>query len=192
MRFRPSGNAGLLMVHINTFEHYQNQDAWTWEHQALVRTRVIFGSEMLKQRFSEIKRQVLSQKRDRISLLEDVVEMRDKMRKHLDKSSTSLIDIKQGHGGLVDIEFLVQYLVLRFTHEYPQLSEHSDNISLLTLLSAISVINETEQACLITNYCKLRDFGHHATLQNSEQMISIESFAKDYRKILPIIEKILQ
>jgi glutamate-ammonia-ligase adenylyltransferase len=192
MRLRPSGNAGLLMVHINTFEHYQNQYAWTWEHQALVRTRIIFGSEILKQKFSEIKRQVLSQKRDPSSLLEDVVKMRDKMRQHLDKSSASLVDIKQGDGGLVDIEFLVQYLVLRFAHEYPQLSEHSDNISLLSQLSAISVINETEQTCLITNYCKLRDFGHHATLQNSEQMIPAESFIKDYQQVFPIIEKILQ
>jgi glutamate-ammonia-ligase adenylyltransferase len=191
MRLRPSGNAGLLMVHIDTFNHYQNQDAWTWEHQALVRTRVIFGCDSLKQRFAEIKRQVLSIERERSSLLENVLKMRDKMRKHLDKSSDLLVDIKQGRGGLVDIEFLVQYLVLAFSHQYPHLSEHSDNISLLTQLASIGVISKQEQSCLIDNYCKLRDFGHHATLQNSPQMIKIAAFKSEYQEILPIITKIL-
>jgi len=192
MRLRPSGNAGLLMVHIDTFAHYQNQDAWTWEHQALVRTRVIFGSDSLKQRFAEIKRQVLSTERDSAALLEDVLKMRDKMRKHLDKSTELLVDIKQGRGGLVDIEFLVQYLVLAFSHQYPNLSDYSDNISLLSELASIAVISEQEQNCLVDNYCKLRDFGHHATLQNSDQMIKTACFEKEHQDVLPIIEKILQ
>ena len=192
MRLRPSGNAGLLMVHIDTFAHYQNQDAWTWEHQALVRTRVIFGSDSLKQRFAEIKRQVLSSERDSPALLEDVLKMRDKMRKHLDKSTEFLVDIKQGRGGLVDIEFLVQYLVLAFSHQYPNLSDYSDNISLLSELASIAVISKQEQNCLVDNYCKLRDFGHHATLQNSDQMINTVCFEKEHQDVLPIIEKILQ
>lgn len=192
MRLRPSGNAGLLMVHIDTFAHYQVQDAWTWEHQALVRARVIFGSDSLIQQFNAVKRQVLSTPRDRTILLEDVLKMRDKMRKHLDKSSNSLVDIKQGRGGLVDIEFLVQYLVLAFSCQHPLLADYSDNISLLRQLADIAVLNEQERQYLEVNYCKLRDFGHHATLQNKEQMITTACFENEYQGVLPIIEKLLQ
>lgn len=192
MRLRPSGNAGLLMVHIDTFAHYQTQDAWTWEHQALVRTRVIFGSDSLQQRFAEIKRHVLSTKRVQTSLLEEVLKMRDKMRKHLDKSTTEYVDLKQGHGGLVDIEFLVQYLVLANSYQHSHLSEHSDNISLLTQLAQIGLITNQEQHALIQSYCKLRDFGHHATLQNSEQMITADTFEKDYQNVEPIVSRLMR
>ncbi len=190
MRLRPSGNAGLLMVHIDTFAHYQENDAWTWEHQALVRTRIIYGGDALTEKFLKIKRQVLSTERETASLLTDVQQMRDKMRSHLDKSSSQQVDIKQGRGGLVDIEFFVQYLVLSASAEHPELSEYSDNISLLKHLAKLSQITENEQLILVANYCKLRDFGHHATLQNSEQVIDNAKFETDFHSILPIISKV--
>ena len=190
MRLRPSGNAGLLMVHIDTFGYYQQTDAWTWEHQALVRTRVIFGSDSLTERFNVIKRQVLSQNRVKEALLEDVKKMRAKMRDHLDKSSSELVDIKQGRGGLVDIEFFVQYLVLLHSHKHPQLSDYSDNISLLEQLAKILVISDEERHYLVSSYCKLRDFGHHATLKNSLQMIPITSFKSEQKNVIAIIEQV--
>ena len=192
MRLRPSGNAGLLMVHIDTFEHYQKNDAWTWEHQALVRTRVIYGADSLVEKFQGIKRNILSTTRDIETLRTDVKNMRDKMRKHLDKSSAEKIDIKQGEGGLVDIEFFVQYLVLASGAKYPELSEYSDNISLLERLAELMLISDADQQVLVNNYCKLRDFGHHATLQNSEQMIMAEIFENEFQSILPILEKVLK
>lgn len=192
MRLRPSGNAGLLMVHIDTFAHYQENDAWTWEHQALVRARVIYGHQTLATQFIDIKRQVLMKARDKQKLREDVINMRNKMRQHLDKSSTSEIDIKQGLGGLVDIEFIVQYLVLVHSAQHPNLSVHSDNISLLQYLANISVISTQEQQILTNNYCKLRDFGHHATLQNSTAMIASTEFDAEYSEVMTIVNKLYQ
>ena len=192
MRLRPSGNAGLLMVHIDTFAHYQENDAWTWEHQALVRARVIYGHQTLATQFIDIKRQVLMKARDKQKLREDVINMRNKMRQHLDKSSTSEIDIKQGLGGLVDIEFIVQYLVLVHSAQHPNLSVHSDNISLLQYLANISVISTQEQQILTNNYCKLRDFGHHATLQNSAAMIASTEFDAEYSEVMTIVNKLYQ
>ena len=191
MRLRPSGNAGLLMVHIDTFGHYQESDAWTWEHQALVRARIIYGHQALAEKFTEIKRQVLMKPRDKSTLRDDVIKMRTKMRQHLDKSSSNEIDIKQGRGGLVDIEFLVQYLVLANCAQYPDLSCHSDNISLLQYLANIGVITDLQQQILIDNYCQLRDFGHHATLQNSAAMITSAEFSAEHGEVMKIVEQFL-
>lgn len=192
MRLRPSGNAGLLMVHIDTFAHYQGSEAWTWEHQALVRTRIIYGHEALAAKFKAIKRDVLMRTRDKTLLREDVIKMRNKMRQHLDKSTKTAVDIKQGLGGLVDIEFLVQYLVLAHCAQHPNLSNYSDNINLLKYLASIAVITEHQQQALIDNYCKLRDFSHHATLQNSAAMISITEFEKSHSEVMVIVEQLLQ
>ena len=191
MRLRPSGNAGLLMVHIDTFGHYQESEAWTWEHQALVRARIIYGHEALASKFTDIKCHVLMKARDKSVLLTDVINMRNKMRQHLDKSTANEVDIKQGVGGLVDIEFLVQYLVLAHCAEHPNLSRHSDNISLLEYLASIAVITEHQQQTLTTNYCELRDFGHHATLQNSAAMISTAEFEAQHSQVMVIVEQLL-
>ena len=118
--------------------------------------------------------------------------MRNKMRQHLDKSSASEIDIKQGLGGLVDIEFIVQYLVLLHSAQHPSLSAHSDNISLLEYLANIGVISKQQQQTLMNNYCKLRDFGHRATLQNSAAMIASTEFDAEYSEVMTIVNKLYQ
>jgi len=174
MRLRPSGNSGVLVVHINTFAQYQQQEAWTWEHQALVRARAIYGHENIVQTFLSIRTQVLSQSRDLTQLKSDVVTMRNKMRKHLDKtieegneeSNMPFFDIKQGYGGLVDIEFLVQYLVLRYSQKYTDIVGFSDNLRILKELKTLGILTEEEQKLLGDCYCQLRDLGHRATLQN--------------------------
>jgi glutamate-ammonia-ligase adenylyltransferase len=130
--------------------------------------------------------------RNKSLLLEDVINMRNKMRQHLDKSSSSEVDIKQGLGGLVDIEFLVQYLVLAHSAQYPDLSQHSDNISLLEYLANIGVISQYQQNSLIEHYCQLRDFGHHATLQNNPAMITSEEFEAQHSEVMVIVKQLLQ
>jgi len=134
---------------------------------------------------------VLATTRDLNTLRNDVQNMRAKMRNHLDKSSPEKVDIKQGRGGLVDIEFFVQYLVLASSAKHPELSAHSDNISLLENLAKLNLITQQEQQLLINNYCKLRDFGHHATLKNNEQMLLTNIFQRDFHNILPILNKVL-
>jgi len=111
MRLRPGGGQGMLVSHLDSYAEYQAQDAWTWEHQALVRARPVAGDPALAARFSEIRTRVLRQVREPEALRQDVVSMRASMRRELLKNGDGF-DLKQGEGGIVDIEFLVQYLVL--------------------------------------------------------------------------------
>jgi len=188
MRLRPSGNSGLLVVHVNTFERYQLEDAWTWEHQALVRARVIYGHEALSDKFKKIRQAVLSLKREEQSLLKDVLEMREKMRKHLDTSTDIFSDIKQGNGGLVDIEFLAQFLVLKNCAEQGDISKYSDNIGIFQQLHFYGFIAEQQKDELIAAYCKLRDLGHRATLQNEKLMLARDEFSDFNQKIQSICQ----
>ena len=171
LRLRPSGNSGVLVIHINTFEQYQQQDAWTWEHQALVRARVVYGNQNIEQRFKQIRDNILRRKRELPDLKLEVSKMREKMRDHLDKSVDNLIDIKQGTGGLVDIEFLAQYLVLANSFTYDSLPERCDNSGIFFLLSKLEILSNEEQSLLENSYQQLRDFGHKATLQNEALLV---------------------
>ncbi len=190
MRLRPSGNSGVLVVHINTFATYQEEDAWTWEHQALVRARVIYGNDVLRKQFKTIKRTVLSLTREPLKLKADVLAMREKMRNHLDKSTDEIMDIKQGLGGLVDIEFLAQYLVLLHHQQHPELGQYCDNVSLFKQLYKMGVLTKVEQNTLIFAYQELRSQGHKAALQNERLMIKSNSFElKD--KVMMLWQKYL-
>jgi len=174
MRLRPSGNSGVLVVHLNTFAQYQEEDAWTWEHQALVRARMIFGNDELHSQFASIRQDILSKPRTIIELKGDIVDMREKMRSHLDKSSAVEFDIKQGVGGLVDIEFLAQFLVLAHAQKHPELMLACDNLGIFKLLLKFSLLEQEEQQLLSKTYQKLRALGHQATMQNAELLIDKE------------------
>ncbi|WP_286234982.1 bifunctional [glutamate--ammonia ligase]-adenylyl-L-tyrosine phosphorylase/[glutamate--ammonia-ligase] adenylyltransferase [Thalassotalea sediminis] len=178
MRLRPSGNSGVLVVSLPTFAQYQKEEAWTWEHQALVRARVVFGDTNITQQFELIRREVLSRKRDLTQLKQDVIKMREKMREHLDKSTDEVADIKQGEGGLVDIEFLAQYLVLGYSRDFPEICHYSDNLRIFEALAKHLVIEEKQLEVLATSYCHLRDFGHKTSLQQQENKMSKTRFAE--------------
>jgi len=178
MRLRPSGNSGVLVVNVETFAEYQATEAWTWEHQALVRARAIFGDSSIVNRFNEIRASILASEREPEVLKKDVIDMRQKMQKHLDKSDESEIDIKQGVGGLVDIEFLAQYLVLANAHEHPQLCIYSDNIRIFKSLAECGHLLKDESQALINGYCELRDFGHRAALQNDGKKLAKQTFVE--------------
>ncbi|HQQ62175.1 MAG TPA: bifunctional [glutamate--ammonia ligase]-adenylyl-L-tyrosine phosphorylase/[glutamate--ammonia-ligase] adenylyltransferase, partial [Pseudomonadales bacterium] len=114
MRLRPSGNSGLLVASLQSFARYQQKDAWTWEHQALVRARVVAGCPQLAEKYEAVRADVLGRQRDVDKLGHDVVEMRNKMRV-LDKSNAGHFDLKYGRGGIVDLEFMVQFAVLAWS-----------------------------------------------------------------------------
>jgi [glutamine synthetase] adenylyltransferase / [glutamine synthetase]-adenylyl-L-tyrosine phosphorylase len=178
MRLRPSGNSGLLAVHIDSFAEYQLTEAWTWEHQALVRARPIYGNEAMKMQFQQIKQQVLIKHRSKKLLQAEVIEMRRKMREHLDRSSNTELDVKHGTGGLVDIEFIAQYLVLLHAQYHPELSRYSDNINIFKQLASVAVLTSKQSEQLISGYCELRDIGHRATLHNqSRQLVASTQIA---------------
>ncbi|OYW89721.1 MAG: bifunctional glutamine synthetase adenylyltransferase/deadenyltransferase, partial [Alishewanella sp. 32-51-5] len=160
-RLRPSGNSGLLAIHIDTYQQYLQQEAWTWEHQALVRARLIVGTEDLQQRFAAIREQILQQPRPLASLRHEVQEMRDKLRQHHGKES---VDVKHQVGGIVDLEFISQYLVLAYGHRYPALYRYSDNIRILEAAAAVGLMSNEQAQLLAEAYQALRGVGHRLTL----------------------------
>jgi len=190
MRLRPSGNSGVLVGHINTFEQYQQEDAWTWEHQALVRARIVYGNSVIEQRFNEIRQQILSLPRELDKLKVDVKDMREKVRNHLDKSTDELIDLKQGVGGLVDIEFLAQYLVLANCHTHANLSQRCDNLSIFKQLASYEILTIGDQQILANCYQKLRGLGHKATLQNEALLVGKDTVT-ERDNVMLIWEKFL-
>ena len=141
LRLRPSGQAGLLVTQVDSFVRYLREDAWTWEMQALVRARCVYGSEHLCSQLEDIRRSMLARQRDKAQLKQDILEMRAKMRQHLSRSDTTqAFDIKQDAGGIADIEFITQYLVLAYSHEHPSLCRYSDNIRVLFYVKGLSRI----------------------------------------------------
>ncbi len=139
VRLRPDGAKGLLVSSLSSYRDYQRERAWTWEHQALVRARGVAGDASLLEEFETIRTQTLSQARDAGKLREEVVGMRLKMRAELDRSDAARFDLKQGAGGLVDLEFLLQFLVLR---------DSSSNAALLGPRDTQSLISALQDACV--------------------------------------------
>ena len=177
MRLRPSGNSGLLVSSLKAFNDYQQKDAWTWEHQALVRARFIVGDSALKARFEEVRANILKQQRDAETLLTDVSEMREKMRKHLGSKQTAddenrVFHLKHDRGGIVDIEFIVQYLVLQHGHAHPELYTYTDNIRILDAAEQVGLLSHDHANTLRDAYICYRSTGHRLTLKDRSNSIS--------------------
>jgi glutamate-ammonia-ligase adenylyltransferase len=160
MRLRPSGASGLLVTTLDGFAQYQREQAWTWEHQALVRSRVVVGDTVLAARFDDVRASVLAQPRGRVALRQEVREMRQKMRDHLAPKNPAEIDLKHSSGGLVDIEFLVQYLTLSHAHAHPALTQWPDNVRLLDTLAQEGLLHSADAEALKAAYLALRRAGH--------------------------------
>lgn len=177
MRLRPSGNSGLLVSSLKAFADYQRKEAWTWEHQALVRARVVAGSARLAGEFAAVRAEILGRERELAALKADVVEMREKMRSHLGTSETEAektghFNIKQDRGGIVDIEFLVQYQVLAHAHNHPALYHFSDNIRILDAAETAGLLSAADAQTLREAYKAFRELGHRQTLQG--QSITVD------------------
>ena len=179
MRLRPNGNSGQLVASLNTFEKYQLNDAWTWEHQALVRARAVAGDPLVTARFAALRHRILCLQRDPEKLLADVAGMRQKMRASLDRSNAENFHIKQGTGGLVDIEFMVQYAVLRWAHEFPDLTEWTDNARLLERLSEHRLLPQGAADQLWNAYQVYRGVVHRRSLQEAGSVVPIGQLAEE-------------
>lgn len=174
LRLRPNGQSGVLVSSFEAFEHYQSDAAWTWEHQALVRTRMIWGSDAMRQRFTALRRQVLTRLRDPDQLKREVVEMRDKMRRHLGSHGSNQVHLKQDRGGVADVEFMVQYLILRHAHAVPELVTCSDNIRQLEAIVKAGVLDEKDATTLTQAYLVLRSRLHQQALQLAGSQLDAE------------------
>jgi glutamate-ammonia-ligase adenylyltransferase len=174
MRLRPNGNSGMMVSSLKAFEHYQANNAWTWEHQALIRARVVAGDPRVAARFEAARREVLAQPRDAQKLRAEVVDMREKMRGQLDKARPGQFDLKQGVGGIVDIEFMVQYWVLRWAHAYPDLLGWTDNIRLLETLARLGLLVGDTAERLTEIYRTFRAAYHRSALQDIPAVIDAQ------------------
>ena len=190
MRLRPSGNAGVLVSHIDGFQEYQLKEAWTFEHQALIKARPICGDAGLTDAFEAIRRRVLALPRRSRKLKDDVIQMRRRMRQELLKTDPANYDLKQGIGGMVDIEFLVQYLVLRHSENFAGLTVWTDNVRLLQALSQTGIIHENTAHLLKHAYLIYRAVAHQLSLQEAPAQISPDKYIRLRKRVTEIWQNI--
>jgi glutamate-ammonia-ligase adenylyltransferase len=183
-RLRPDGHKGLLVTSTDAFERYQEEHAWTWEHQALLRARPVAGSAAIAEEFARIRGETLINRVKRGTLREDVVSMRQRMRKELDRSSSDQFDLKHGAGGIGDIEFLVQYLVLLQAKQHPAVIDYSDNIRQLDALEAAGCLEPAVAERLRDCYRSYRLRQHHLVLDEQPPLLGIDEFSEERRFVV--------
>ncbi|HEY4039509.1 MAG TPA: bifunctional [glutamate--ammonia ligase]-adenylyl-L-tyrosine phosphorylase/[glutamate--ammonia-ligase] adenylyltransferase, partial [Burkholderiaceae bacterium] len=171
LRLRPNGNAGLLVTSLEAFTRYQlNEDgrgAWAWEHQALTRARACAGDRRVGERIEQLRRQVLAQSRDRAQLAAEVLAMRERMLQgHPNRSG--LFDLKHDRGGMVDIEFVVQFLVLAESAGHPDLLANLGNIGLLKIAARLELIEPRLALAAADVYREYRRIQHGMRLDGAE------------------------
>lgn len=175
MRLRPSGNAGMMVVSCHAFETYQREKAWAWEHQALVRARAICGDKRVTALFCDIRRTILALPRTLDEVRTEVTSMRIKMQKHLGTSQwqqqAGKFHLKQDAGGIIDIEFLAQFAVLAYSHEYPSLTKWSDNVRIFEEVALLGIWEEQVCQDLTDAYLRIRAATHQLALAEQSLLV---------------------
>ena len=179
LRLRPNGSSGMLVTGIETFEGYQRGDAWTWEHQALMRARVVVSGSELGDRFDQVRHAVLGQPRSAVELRQAVSAMRKRMRDALGNSNPDRMHLKQDDGGVADIEFVVQYLVLAHAAEHPTLLTYTDNVRVLGRIDALGLVSEGVAKQLTDCYLELRARLHRQALQEADAVVAYDPELKE-------------
>ncbi|WP_445116484.1 bifunctional [glutamate--ammonia ligase]-adenylyl-L-tyrosine phosphorylase/[glutamate--ammonia-ligase] adenylyltransferase [Acinetobacter sp. WZC-1] len=191
-RLRPSGEAGLLVTSLKAFEQYQLKSAWLWEHQAIVRARSIAGEPTLREKFEQLRRRVLTRIRDEATVRQEVLKMRQKMRDHLGSSKEQkeggVFHLKQDAGGIVDIEFMAQYVVLAWSGTNPDLAHYSDNVRILEDAEKAGRLSSDDVSALIQAYLSERAESHRLALANHNMQVS----AADWHDTRVIVCKLWQ
>lgn len=196
MRLRPSGAAGLLVSSLAAFQRYQENEAWTWEHQALVRARVLTGCVRVAEGFERVRATILERARDLPKLQAEVSEMRAKMRDNLGSRETAAgtganafdaatsFDLKQDAGGIVDIEFMVQYAALAWSGQHPELHRYTDNIRILDGLRDVGLLPAADVELLQEAYKAYRSAAHRQALQKQPGKVGGDQFAEERRSVM--------
>ncbi|NMG67250.1 bifunctional [glutamate--ammonia ligase]-adenylyl-L-tyrosine phosphorylase/[glutamate--ammonia-ligase] adenylyltransferase [Azoarcus indigens] len=185
LRLRPNGDAGLIACSLEAFRQYQLESAWVWEHQALTRARFAAGDPALGEAFERIRDEVLRLPRERDALRAEVLAMRHKMRDaHAGKSP--LFDLKHDTGGLVDVEFLIQYLVLGYAHDHPRLTANLGNISLLRLSAELGLIPAELATACGDSYRQLRRLQHRQRLNGLASRVEANEVAATREPVIAL------
>jgi glutamate-ammonia-ligase adenylyltransferase len=192
MRLRPDGRSGIAINSMGSFTSYQLHKAHPWEHQALVRARVIIGSESLKKNFEKVRRQVLRMPRDETDLRQSVVNMRERVIKANCRSSDTEYDLKMDRGGLLDIEFLLQYLVLRWANQYPQLVTDPESKTIIQTLVDVRILEPpdgTRLAEILEGYLKAENA---LKLQEKPALIAHAEFSDERQWVRSLWRRFLE
>ena len=191
-RLRPSGEAGLLVTSLKAFEQYQLKSAWLWEHQAIVRARSIAGEQSLRAKFEELRCRVLTLPREEEAVRKEVLNMRQKMKDHLgsskDQKKDGIFHLKQDAGGIVDIEFMAQYVVLAWSGTNPDLAHYSDNVRILEDAAKAGCLSSDDVSALIQAYLSERAESHRLALANHNMQVS----AADWHDTREVVCKLWQ
>nr|WP_314228929.1 bifunctional [glutamate--ammonia ligase]-adenylyl-L-tyrosine phosphorylase/[glutamate--ammonia-ligase] adenylyltransferase [uncultured Kingella sp.] len=180
LRLRPNGDSGFLVHSLAAYTQYQQQNAWTWEHQSLTRARYICGSATLGAQFEQLRRQIITQPRNIGSLKTDIIAMRHKI------TATHPADdenVKYARGGVVDVEFIVQYLVLAHSHEAPELLENYGNIALLGMAAQRGFIPPAQATAAQNAYRRYRQIQHNKKLRDLARAAVDEALLADYQAV---------
>jgi glutamate-ammonia-ligase adenylyltransferase len=167
LRLRPEGESGLLVSSIDAFRRYQRESAWTWEHQALTRARFCAGEATVGAEFEEERRAILQIERDEAKLRDDVLSMRERLLQGHPNDS-GLFDLKHDRGGMIDIEFIVQMLVLAHAHGRPELTANDGNIALLKLAAKLGLIPGDSADAVADAYREFRRRQHRLRLNGAK------------------------
>jgi glutamate-ammonia-ligase adenylyltransferase len=190
MRLRPSGQSGPLVTNLPAFIDYQTGHAWTWEHQALVRSRAIAGDPALCRGFEEARRTLLCQARDPEKLRQDVLDMRARMRAALAPHDPDRFHLKQDPGGMIDIEFMVQYWTLQRAHDHPDLVRQRDNIHLLEALAGAGVLDAGTMQVLADAYRRYLSVEHRFKLMERQALVAPGELGDFPAKVTAIWERV--
>lgn len=174
LRLRPNGSSGVLVTGIDSFGTYQQSDAWTWEHQALMRARMVLGNETLRERFNAIRHGVLARERQAGQLKDEVAKMRERMRGALGNTKPGLMHLKQDAGGVADIEFIVQYMVLAHARSHPELLAYTDNIRVLDTVESLELLPTDACQTLRNSYLNLRERLHRRALDEASALVPVD------------------
>jgi len=188
VRLRPSGKGGMLITRVGAFAEYQEKEAWTWEHQALLHARAVAGDAALRAEFERVRVDVLRRCVRRDTLRVEVRNMRERMRKELSRSrpGAGSFDIKQDAGGTADIEFLAQYWALLHASTHPPVVMFADTIRQLESVASADLVPQATVDVLTHAYRKYRERAHHLSLEKAETVVPSAEFAEDRAAVTAI------
>jgi glutamate-ammonia-ligase adenylyltransferase len=177
VRLRPSGKGGMLITRIGAFVEYQQSEAWTWEHQALLHARAVAGDPTLRDLFENLRVELLRDHVRRDTLRKEVRDMRLRMRRELSRGRGGKFDIKQDEGGTADIEFLAQYWALLHAKTHPPVVMFADTIRQLESVASADLVPQATVDVLTDAYRRYREESHHRSLEGAEPIVAAEEFA---------------
>jgi glutamate-ammonia-ligase adenylyltransferase len=192
---RPNGNSGLLVTRFVAYADYQQQrgsnTAWTWEHQAMTRARFVMGLESLRPAFDQVRHAVISAARDAASLKAEIVAMREKVRA-AHPVPAGRFDLKHSPGGMVDVEFVVQFLVLLHTARHPGLADNLGNIALLLRAEAAGLLPAGVGQAAADAYREMRRLQHRARLNEDPTALPEDQLLQARDAVLALWQQVMQ